>query len=146
MLFSSYTWRGCSGVAPLQKRYGKTENAPRTMVRFLISLDVVRRRDRPPPSSDPSTWQWQVISRLAPPDLAWFLIALVFYCYPEPTIGQTVDLSSPYSHGDVGGLDNTWFMHPAELFASIAVLSIYPGYFREPHWLSMGLPEISKVT
>ena len=22
----------------------------------------------------------------------------------------------------------------------------YPGYFREPHWISMGLPEISRVT
>ena len=27
-----------------------------------------------------------------------------------------------------------------------AYLSSYPGYFREPHWLSMGLPEISRVT
>ena len=25
-------------------------------------------------------------------------------------------------------------------------LSSYPGYFREPHWFSMGLPEISRVT
>ena len=25
-------------------------------------------------------------------------------------------------------------------------LPSYPGYFREPHWLSMGLPEISRVT
>ena len=27
-----------------------------------------------------------------------------------------------------------------------AELSSYPGYFRESHWLSMGLPEISRVT
>ena len=27
-----------------------------------------------------------------------------------------------------------------------AYLSSYPGYFREPHWLSMGFPEISRVT
>ena len=27
-----------------------------------------------------------------------------------------------------------------------AYLSSYPGYFREPHWFSMGLPEISRVT
>ena len=25
-------------------------------------------------------------------------------------------------------------------------LSSYPGYFLEPHWISMGLPEISRVT
>ena len=25
-------------------------------------------------------------------------------------------------------------------------LSSYPGYFREPHWFSVGLPEISRVT
>ena len=27
-----------------------------------------------------------------------------------------------------------------------AYLPRYPGYFREPHWKSMGLPEISRVT
>ena len=27
-----------------------------------------------------------------------------------------------------------------------AELSSYPGYFREPHWKSMGLPEISRLT
>ena len=28
----------------------------------------------------------------------------------------------------------------------MAYLSIYPGYFREPHWKSMGFPAISRVT
>ena len=32
-----------------------------------------------------------------------------------------------------------------EIFRN-AKLSSYPGYFRKPHWLSMGLPEISRVT
>ena len=27
-----------------------------------------------------------------------------------------------------------------------AYLSSYPGYFWEPHWISMGLPEISRLT
>ena len=31
-------------------------------------------------------------------------------------------------------------------FTGNAWLSSYPGYFREPHWLSMGLLEISRVT
>ena len=35
---------------------------------------------------------------------------------------------------------------PTTEFGVAAELSIYPGYFREPHWKSMGLPEISRVT
>ena len=28
----------------------------------------------------------------------------------------------------------------------VTYLSSYPGYFQEPHWFSMGLPEISRAT
>ena len=41
-----------------------------------------------------------------------------------------------------------WVMdvHASVLLPGFAYLAIYPGYFQEPHWFSMGLPEISRVT
>ena len=39
--------------------------------------------------------------------------------------------------------DMTWMVN---VVSCLAELPCYPGYFREPHWLSMGLLEISRVT
>ena len=39
--------------------------------------------------------------------------------------------------------DMTWMVN---VVSCLAELPCYPGYFREPHWLSMGLMEISRVT
>ena len=40
----------------------------------------------------------------------------------------------------------TWLCFISPLHDDVHNSQCYPGYFREPHWNSMGLPEISRVT
>ena len=47
-------------------------------------------------------------------------------------------------NGSHGFTNNWWYYH--KLNDAYQYLSSYPGYFREPHWKSMGLPAISRVT
>ena len=58
--------------------------------------------------------------------------------------GEWIYLSPLYKPFFKGGPELTlleWYS-----LMGIAVLLSYPGYFREPCWLSMGLPEISRAT
>ena len=50
-----------------------------------------------------------------------------------------VDFGQSYELDHVELTGRNWDGESAELAS-------YPGYFREPHWCSMGLPELSRVT
>ena len=63
----------------------------------------------------------------------WLLCTPIFYQFYIPKV---------FLYNDVYHL---FTVIALRMYPWQAELSSYPGFFREPHWLSIGLPEISRV-